>query len=190
MKKLAARDFEDLLQVVLFSLLSYFLIYIFSQCAIPVFEGLLPSEHDCIVHTLLFELATWHALAKLRLHTETTVMDLENSTVRLGECMRRFAKDVCPQYDTRELPSELVACSRRKASQKAKTAGSTRSSSTLRAAPGPQQKLFNMQTYKYHALGDYAAAIRQYGTVDGYNSQIVGTSCSCIPILTGDIGRT
>ncbi len=134
---------------------------------------------------------TWHALAKLRLHTETTVVDLENSTVRLGQCMRKFAKDVCPQYNTRELPSELVARSRRQACKKAKTAASSQSgiTVTLGATSGPQQKKFNMQTYKYHALGDYPAAIRLYGTADGYNSQIVGLECIlCIRSLTGDIG--
>ncbi|PPQ80385.1 hypothetical protein CVT24_000610 [Panaeolus cyanescens] len=48
MKKLAAHNFEDLLQY-----------------AIPVFEGLLEDQHDQIIGRLLFELATWHALAKL-----------------------------------------------------------------------------------------------------------------------------
>lgn len=56
MKKLAARDFEDLL-----------------QCSIPVFEGLLDDPHDTILMNLLFLLATWHAYAKLRMHTDTTL---------------------------------------------------------------------------------------------------------------------
>jgi len=43
------------------------------QCAIPVFDGLLDPCNNVIVMDLLFELATWHALAKLRLHTESTV---------------------------------------------------------------------------------------------------------------------
>ncbi|PPQ89051.1 hypothetical protein CVT25_006542, partial [Psilocybe cyanescens] len=92
MKKLAARDFEDLL-----------------QCAIPVFEGLLPKKHDDIVQDLLFELATWHGLAKLRLHTEFTITDLENSATRLGTLLRKFKADVCCAYDTRDLPSEEAA---------------------------------------------------------------------------------
>ena len=33
-----------------------------------------PKEHDRIVQKLLFELATWHGLAKLPLHTEITVL--------------------------------------------------------------------------------------------------------------------
>ena len=164
------------------------MILIFPQCAIPVFEGLLPPEHDRIVHTMLFELATWHALAKLRVHTETTVFALENSTIRLGECVRKFAKDVCPQYDTRELPSELVARSRRKARKDAKTVGSIQSGVTPRVSSGTRRKNFNMQTYKYHALGDYAASIRLYGTTDGYNSQNVGLDYSYIRFLINDKG--
>lgn len=35
------------------------------QCAIPVFEGLLPGEHNKIVLDLLFELGTWQMLASL-----------------------------------------------------------------------------------------------------------------------------
>lgn len=91
--------------------------------------------------------------------------------------MRKFERDVCPKYDTRDLPSELVARSRRQARKKAKTAASSQSTITLGATSGPKQKKFNMQTYKYHALGDYPATIRLYGTADGYNSQIVGLEC-------------
>ena len=65
MKKLAARDFEDLLQVLELTLHAYFCPLTCLKCAIPVFEGLLPEVHDKIVMDLLFELATWHFLAKL-----------------------------------------------------------------------------------------------------------------------------
>jgi len=39
------------------------------QCAIPVFEGLLPELHNTHVLKLLFDLAHWHGLAKLQMHT-------------------------------------------------------------------------------------------------------------------------
>ncbi|CDO75447.1 hypothetical protein BN946_scf184823.g1 [Trametes cinnabarina] len=39
----------------------------------PVFEGLLPLKDDETIADLLFELANWHALAKLRLHTDVTL---------------------------------------------------------------------------------------------------------------------
>ncbi|KAK2467952.1 hypothetical protein APHAL10511_000247 [Amanita phalloides] len=91
-KKLAVCNYEDLL-----------------QCAIPVFEALLPTPHNRIIMDLLFELATWHVLAKLRLHTETTLKGLETSTKRLGDALRTFKKVTCAAYITKELPSEEAA---------------------------------------------------------------------------------
>ncbi|GBE77722.1 hypothetical protein SCP_0106040 [Sparassis crispa] len=67
MKKLAARDFEDIL-----------------QCIIPVMEGLLPKRHDKIIADLLFELANWHAHAKLRIHTDSTLKSFEKVTTSLA----------------------------------------------------------------------------------------------------------
>ena len=61
MKKLAARDFEDLL-----------------QCALPAFEGLFATRaHNTAIQDLVFTLAEWHANAKLRLHTTATLATLE-----------------------------------------------------------------------------------------------------------------
>lgn len=152
----------------------------------------MPKKHDTTVRKLLFELNTWHSLAKLRLHTETTVRDLEHSTTRLSIILRKFQSDVCSAYKTCELPSEEAARVRRKASaakkaqqsqsntkkqtlpstsQKKKTAltkaGSPRPSSARR------QRKFNLNTYKTHALGSYARAIRLFGTSDNYNTQTV-----------------
>ncbi|KAG2072966.1 hypothetical protein BDR04DRAFT_1127412 [Suillus decipiens] len=86
--KLATRDFEDIL-----------------QCAIPVLEGLLPGEHNKIILDLLFELATWHALNKLRLHTKTTLHFLDNSTTRLGQALHQFKDVMCDAFVTQELPN-------------------------------------------------------------------------------------
>lgn len=152
------------------------------QCAIPVFDGLLPAKHDKIIRKLLFELATWHGLAKLRLHTETTVQDLENSTARLGDLLRNFQKIVCPEYATYNLPSEEAARRRR---QIRKTTGPKNihvyADSGSEEDEGKKKKKkkkrktrdFNLNTYKLHSLGGYAKAIRLYGTTDNYNSQIV-----------------
>ena len=52
MKKLAARDFEDLLQVLELTLRTSFHPLTSLKCAIPVFEGLLPEEHNKIVMDL------------------------------------------------------------------------------------------------------------------------------------------
>lgn len=132
----------------------------------------MPKEHDKIVCKLLFELATWHALAKLRLHTETTLIDLENSTTRLGQYIRSFETLVCPEYNTRELPSEVGARNRRQASKAAKVAQSSSAPKHARRI-GAKIKTFNTRVYKLHSLGDYAKSIRLHGTTDSYNTQLV-----------------
>ena len=57
----------------------------------PVFEGLLPSKHEDITQTLIFRLAEWHALAKLRLQTEDTLALLDQALRRLGAVERYTA---------------------------------------------------------------------------------------------------
>jgi len=42
------------------------------QCAIPVFEGLLDEPYNTLLMQLLYRAAEWHALAKLRVHTDAT----------------------------------------------------------------------------------------------------------------------
>jgi hypothetical protein len=41
------------------------------------------------------------------------------------------------------------------------------------ASKDPKAKAFNLSTYKWHALGDYANTIRRYGTTDNYSTQTV-----------------
>ncbi|KAG2099546.1 uncharacterized protein F5147DRAFT_777234 [Suillus discolor] len=127
MKRLAARDFEDLLQRIL-----------------PVFEDLLPNEHDqnAIVLDLLFDLAAWQGYAKLCLHTDDTLAFFDTATVVLGQSVRKFSKTICLYYHTTELPHEYAAWKK----------WATDSETTW---AGPKLKRLNLETYKYHALGDY-----------------------------------
>lgn len=157
------------------------------QCAIPAFECLLPPVHDKIVLDLLFELATFHSLAKLRLHTERTLRDLEASTTRLGAELRRFKKSVGDAYLTRELKSETAARGRRKAALATKPKRGAAPEKQPEAECSdpieiPQRgkvKKFNMNTYKTHALGDYVRYIRLFGTSDGWSSQNVSFQSAC-----------
>lgn len=66
----------------------------------------------------------WHGLAKLRLHTTSTLNALENSTARLGSTIRKFASTTCEDFITTELASEEAARGRCKAA-KAKKKGQT-----------------------------------------------------------------
>ncbi|TFY73276.1 hypothetical protein EWM64_g10736, partial [Hericium alpestre] len=199
MKKLAARNLEDLL-----------------QCALPVFEGLFPDGEDAMVMDLLYYFAEWHALAKLRMHTDTTLDHLEVLTSTLGAQFRKFDRDICSHYATRELPREIAARQRRKrttfaapATQPASAIDTVdqRSNSTnaditmpvpapsamtptLPASAAPAHtsiptasagssskataklKKFNvLNTYKYHVMGDYSPMIRRKSTTDNYSTQ-------------------
>jgi hypothetical protein len=148
----------------------HLLILLGAQCALPVFEGLLPFRHNRIVSDLLFELATWHAFAKLRIHTDRTLELFQATTKSLTRAMRRFLQDTCEAYMTQELPKETAARGRRTAALAAK--GSTRAGKE-KASMGQKRKKLNLETYKYHALADYPETIRRYGTTDNYNTQIV-----------------
>ncbi|KAG1831449.1 hypothetical protein DFJ58DRAFT_671363, partial [Suillus subalutaceus] len=156
MKKLAACDFEDLL-----------------QCVIPVFEGLLPNEHNIIVLDMLFDLAAWHGYAKLHMHMDDTLDFFDTATIVLGQSVRKFTKTTCNHYHTTELPHEHAARGRCEAALAAKqpqvpTKGKERA--------GPKFKSLNLSTYKFHALRDYADMIRCTGTTDNYSTQSVSIS--------------
>jgi len=174
MKRLAARDFEDLLQVTIVQHWSYRELTLTKQCAIPVFELLLPPEWNEPLLDLLFELAMWQGLAKLRMHMDTTLGFLNTSTTRLGRFLRHFIKETEKEFETRDLPSKEAARGRRKA-QQAEKQGPSRAAvlTPRRGTDGPKIWHFNFQTYKLHALGDYVEAIRQFGMTDNYTTQPV-----------------
>ncbi|KAJ3559339.1 hypothetical protein NP233_g11288 [Leucocoprinus birnbaumii] len=145
MKKLAGRDFEDLL-----------------QCAIPAFDGLLPAPHNDIVLDLLFSLCRWHALGKLRLHTTSTLQALDQATTNLGSVLRKFKNSTCSFFRTTEVPRNTAARGRQSAAV----------NNPGEAATGASTRLLNLLTYKLHALGDYVATIIRFGTTDSYSTQI------------------
>jgi len=135
----------------------------------PCFEGLLPAPHNAIVLDLLFDLATWHGYAKLRLHTEKTLTFFEATIKSLRRSVAKFQAETCNNYQTTELPQESAARGRRMATLAAKQGSITPSTSVK-----VKRKILNLTTYKYHALADYPSTIRQYGTIDNYTTQTVG----------------
>ena len=131
---------------------------------------------------LLFELATWHGLAKLRLHTESTLRALESSTTRLGIALRKFQLTTCAEFVTRNLPSEEAARGRRKAAkaklQPTVTTQQSKSKAKMPKSKGKEKvsstlRAFGLSNYKTHALADYPRMIREFGTTDGYSTQNV-----------------
>lgn len=127
--------------------------------------------------TLLFRLAQWHALAKLRIHTDRTLSLLESTTTILGRELRKFRDFTCSLFQTVELPRETAARLRRQTRKAAQVpiSGSSCLGSQNSQPPKRKGKIFNLLTYKLHALGDYVRTIRLDGTTDSYSTQIVST---------------
>ncbi|KAJ7579392.1 hypothetical protein C8J56DRAFT_1169724 [Mycena floridula] len=158
LKKLAARNFEDIL-----------------QCIIPCFEGLLDSKEDeDFILDLLYLAAYWHGLAKMRMHTESSVMVLETVTKALSNSLRHFAEVICTHYSTLETDAEFGARRRAETRRQAKAQGQqssnaaqTPSTSSISKRP----RIFNLSTPKLHQLGYYAPHIRLFGTTDSYSTQ-------------------
>lgn len=158
------------------------------QTAVPCFEGLFDTpDSDRAIQGVLFTWAEWQALAKLRLHTDSTLKRLEEVTTELGTTLRHFQKNICIRYDTQELPREEAARARRRTATRKKTSqpgaepltGDPRasqaagSSARSTAAAGRKKKQFSLSFIKLHGLGDYPANIRLFGTTDSYSTQIV-----------------
>jgi hypothetical protein len=60
----------------------------------------------------LYRTAEWHALAKSRMHTDTSLERLRHLTKEFGTLMRQFRDQTCPHFDTVELPREVSARNR------------------------------------------------------------------------------
>ncbi|KAG2056613.1 hypothetical protein BDR06DRAFT_879698, partial [Suillus hirtellus] len=149
MKRLVVCDFKDIL-----------------QCAIPVFEGLFPPDHDTIVQSLLYRFVQWHVLAKLRMHSGSMVTFLKETFEKLSCKLQKFQKYTCATFNAVELPREKRAHKKR-ASQCAENGNTSQESS------GARVKKFNLLTYKFHVMGDYMSTIRLFGTTDSFTTQIV-----------------
>ena len=145
----------------------------------PAFEGLLPHKHDTIVQGLLFRLCEWHTLAKLHLHTDTSLELLGQSLRQLSAQIRRFQSCMCAAFQTVKLPNEVAQ------QQRQEVAELQSGQRTKPSRSGPQCKTFNINTYKFHALGDYIGTIRMFGMTDSYTTQIVSVySASLYYVVT------
>lgn len=144
------------------------------QCVIPCFEGLLPEPYNKIILDMLYSLAYWHGLAKMRLHTESSVTLLDDAHTAMMAHLRIFTDTVCPAFDTWELPRESEKRARAQAVQQSTT--QPRSST----ASGRKRRSFHLRTVKTHLLGYYPAYIRRIGTSDSYSTNIVSLFLSVL----------
>jgi hypothetical protein len=173
MKKFAAHDFEDVLQVriSMYAQSFDFSVTLSLQCCMPCFSGLF-SRYDDEIQMLLFLLAEWHFLAKLRQHTDSTLATLRSVTKALGSCLRRFEKHIAPSYNTYELDKETAARNR---AQMRKNQGKVTTNASGKSSTSKRLKTFTLYTFKLHGIGDYPESIRLFGTTDSYSTQIVRT---------------
>ena len=140
----------------------------------PVFEGLLPPPFGDLLLDLLVIFSSWHGLAKLRMHTDTTLDNLDELTTIFGILLRQFSSQTATSFATYELPREAAAQARRRA--KAATVSAANHSGERSIGPLPADKRvkrLNLSTYKLHAMGDYVSTIRRYGTTDSFSTQAV-----------------
>lgn len=103
------------------------------------------------------------------MHTDSSIGLLGSTTTQLGRLLRQFKRSVCPNFATKELPSEEAARGRRQARKAAK-----KGKDPVRAAKTKTKvKEFSLLTYKLHSLGDYVRSILWFGTTDSYSTQPV-----------------
>ena len=163
MKRLQGHDYENIIQVSTSRRSNHNAANVQIQCIMPCIDGLLPEPHNTTVLSMLFILGTWHALAKLRMHTDSSLKLLDDATTCLGIALRYFTRVTCPKFPTKETAAEFNKRKRKEATSTTK-------------APEPNARkptTFNMKTIKLHSLGDYVSHIRTYGTTDSYDTGIV-----------------
>jgi hypothetical protein len=132
------------------------------------------------------------------MHTDVTLELLSQVTISFGTRIRVFQKKTCAAFSTHELEREQAARLRRQAKIKKAAANANAqkgnkattetnsnaqkgtkdktktNSKPQKSSSGKQPKQFNLNTYKFHALGDYCNTIRRFGTTDSYSTQPVG----------------
>lgn len=99
----------------------------------------MPEPHNTHLLTLLYRMAEWHALAKLRMQTEATLNLLDKATVTIGKELRSFRDSINTAYTCKELPSEASRRTRQqiKKNGSKQTADTTSTSDTSNAPPVP-----------------------------------------------------
>ena len=126
-----------------------------------------PPSHDESTQPLLFQLAEWHTLAKLHLHTEEILTLLHQALHWMSDQLHKFKEQTYSKFNISKLPQEATQRKRREVT------GAEASTRKQLLCSGRLPITFNLNTYKTHALGIYKRMIRSYGTTNSYNTQVV-----------------
>ena len=121
------------------------------------------------------------------MHHDYTLEILDQVTTSLGEKLRAFGEQTRSAFVTKELHREFAARLRRQTEDFTASEGASPSNSQSNGN-ARLPKTLNLNTYKFHSLGDYVATIRKYGTTDSYSTEPVCDAFTvfsfCLPICT------
>ena len=76
-----------------------------------------PEDVEEHVLDMLWDLVYWHALVKLRLHSQSTVLLLDAATSEVGRSVRRFRR-VTDHIETYDLPQDDAAKAKKRRKKK------------------------------------------------------------------------
>jgi hypothetical protein len=107
------------------------------------------------------------------MHTDETLPIFDETTKDLGSKFRDFVRNTCPSFNTHELKREMDSRKRRQEKKAKEKQGSSDATPMAPPAVDRQPKMFSLRTYKFHALGDYPATIRRFGTTDSFSTERV-----------------
>jgi hypothetical protein len=131
--------------------------------------------------TLLYLLAEYHSLAKMRMHTDASLAHWERVIKAVTDALREFQVS-SSAFKTTETPTERNARISR-ATKKQKGSNQTTVSG------GSQPRKLDLQTYKFHAMGDGPSTVRRRGTLDSYSTQTVSTLPPSLYVLIAEQGE-
>ncbi|KAK0485391.1 hypothetical protein EDD18DRAFT_1083283 [Armillaria luteobubalina] len=172
MKKLAAHDFEDILQCCIPWVT--LLIALPSPCAFCFTSSYwhnpnMLSPHDETVADLLYLSMYWHALTKLRMHTDSSLAEFRLVTTGFTNALHHFTDVTCQAFDTVETDAKYAKRKHNEAQCQQKAGLTSVGTSTEHL---DQRMSFNLSTLKAHAIADYPDQIEIFGTTDSYSMQI------------------
>jgi hypothetical protein len=154
-----------------------------------VIEGLF-LDMEPLVRKVVFCAADWLSLAKLHLHTESTLRLLRQRTRRYGQLTRKLVAE-CKKYKLRETPREKTVRLRRvatsTATSTAKPPAQTAKGKGKSTVPpggggldipdtvekGALEKEAKTDTIKHHLMEHTPEGIEYWGTTPSYSSSIV-----------------
>lgn len=172
MKRLAARDFEDMLQVLFSEYLSLNLsCWQFSSLVCHSrLRGIISHRSRCCCAIAVVSIRAvacpCEAQASLGVHGQVSWRNIQAAVAKVTEIPRCHL--CCIQYSgiaQRESSLPTKGC---------KTWWNKPYSPRIKWS---EDQDFNLSTYKFHSMGDYATTIKLFGTTDSFTTQIVRIVC-------------